>query len=30
MFEIMPQNIENIAKTDEIAGSPAFLESRGE
>ena len=29
MFEIMPQNIENIAKTDEIAGSPIFFRVEG-
>ena len=26
MFEIMAQDIENIAETAEICGSPAFLE----
>ena len=27
---VRSQNVENIAETEEIGGSPAFLESRGE
>ena len=29
MFETMAQNIENVEETEEIGGSPAFLELMG-